>query len=84
MAGGMCQKALNLERSNGVERAESKCRKAKHHDLWYGLGPPAEFRRVPMHCLLHWSGQVQHLLPRLYALGAQEMHGLQSSTEDPD
>ena len=62
---GMCQKALDLERRNGGERAESKCRKDKDHDLWYGPGPPAEFRRVPMCCLSHWSGQQQHLLQRL-------------------
>ena len=40
----MCQKALDLEISNGGERAESKCRKDKDHDLWYGTGSPAEFR----------------------------------------
>ena len=45
-----------MERSNGGERAESKCRKDKDHDLWYGAGSPAEFRRVPMRCLSHWSG----------------------------
>ena len=59
------QKALDLERSNGGERAESKCRKDKGHDLWYGTGSPAEFRRVPMRCLSHWRGQQQHLLQRL-------------------
>ena len=41
------------------------CRKDKDHDLWYGAGSPAEFRRVPMCCLSHWSGQQQHLLQRL-------------------
>ena len=65
LTGGMCQKALDMERSNGGERAESKCRKDKDHDLWYGAGSPAEFRRVPMCCLSHWSGQQQHLLQRL-------------------
>ena len=61
-----CQKALELKRSNGGERAESKCRKDKDHDLWYyGPGSPAEFRRVPMCCLSHWSGQQQHLMQRL-------------------
>ena len=45
----MCQKALDLERSNGGERTESKCKKNKY--LWYRTGSPAEFRRVPMHCL---------------------------------
>ena len=46
-----------MERSNGGERAESKSRKDKDHDLWYGAGSSAEFRRVPMCCLSHWSGQ---------------------------
>ena len=40
-------------------RTESKCRKDKDHDMRYGTGPPAEFRRVSMRCLSHWSGQ-QH------------------------
>ena len=31
--GGMCQKALDMERRNGGERAESKCRKDKDNDL---------------------------------------------------
>ena len=31
-----------------------------HHDLQYRPGPPAEFRRVSMRCLSHWSGQQQH------------------------
>ena len=51
----MCQEALDLERSNGEERIESKCRKDEDHDLRYGPGPPAEFRRVSMRCLLHWA-----------------------------
>ena len=34
----LCQEALDLERSNGVERTESKCRK-DDHDLRYGPGP---------------------------------------------
>ena len=62
IAWGMCQEALDMERSNGEERTDSKCRKDKDHDLWYGTGPPAKFRRVSMHRLSHWSGQQQHLL----------------------
>ena len=46
-----------MERSNGEERSESKCRKDKDHDLRYGPGPLAEFRRVSMSRLSHWSGQ---------------------------
>ena len=61
-----CRKALDLERSNGGKnRAESKYRKDKDHDLWYWPGPPAEFRLVPMCCLSHRSGQQQHFLQRL-------------------
>ena len=30
------------------EKGLSKCRKDKDHDLWYGTGPLAEFRRVSM------------------------------------
>ena len=56
IAWGMCQEALDLERSNGEERTESKCRKDKDHDLRFGTGPPAEFRRVSMRCLaLEWA-----------------------------
>ena len=79
---GMCQEALDLERSDGGERTESKCR--KDHDLWYGPGPPAELRRVSVCCLSHWSGQQQHLLQWLQALGAQEISGLKRLTNDPD
>ena len=79
----MCQEAHDLERGNGGERAESKCRKDKDHDLWYRSGPPAEFRRVSVHCLLHWSGQQQHLLQRLQALGAQEMQWAQALDKRP-
>ena len=80
---GMCQEALDLERSNGEERTESKCRKDKDHDLRYGTGPPAEFMRVSMRCLSYWSGQQQHLLQRLQALGAQEMQWAQALEKGP-
>ena len=46
-------------------------------------GPPAEFKRVSMHCLSHWSGQQQHLLQRLQALGAQEMQWAQAFDKGP-
>ena len=80
---GMCQKALDLERSNGKERTESKCRKNEDHDLRYGLGPPAEFRQVSICRLLHCSGQQQHLLQWLQALGAQEMQRAQVLDKGP-
>ena len=52
-------------------------------DLRYGTGPPAEFRRVSMRCLSHWSGQQQHLLQWLQALGAQEMQWAQALEKGP-
>ena len=83
IAWGMWQEALDLERSNGEEMTESKCRKDKDHDLRYGTGPPAGFRRVSMRCLSHWSGQQQHLLQWLQALGAQEMQWAQVLEKGP-
>ena len=78
----MCQETLDLGGSNGGERTESNCRKDKDHDLWYGPGPPAEFRQVSMRRLSHWSGQ-QHLLQRLQALGTQEMQWAQALDKGP-
>ena len=57
VARGMCKEGLDRERSNGGERTESNCRKGEGHDLWYGPWPPAEFRRVSIRRLSHWSGQ---------------------------
>ena len=57
--------------------------KDKDHDLWYGPGPPAEFRQISMRHLSHWSGQQQHLLQRLQALGAQEMQWAQALDKGP-
>ena len=84
IARGMCQEALDLERSNGGERTESKCRKDKDHDLWYRPGPLAEFRWVPCaicctgvgsnsifcNCCKHWVHK--------------KCSGLKPLTKDPD
>ena len=72
-----------MERSNGEKRTESKCRKDKDHDLPYRTDSPAEFNRVSMCRLLHWSGQQQHLLQWLQALGAQEMQWAQALEKRP-
>ena len=59
-----------------------KCRKDKDHDLRYGTGllqSSGEF----MHPLTHWSGQQQHLLQWLQALGAQEMQQAQALEKGP-
>ena len=79
----MYQEAIDLERRNGEERTESKCRKDKDYDLRYGTGPPAEFRRVSMRHLWYWSGQQQNLLQWLQALGAQEMQWAQVLDKRP-
>ena len=69
-----------MERSNGGERAESKCRKDKDHDLWYRAGSPAEFRRARMCCLgshsIFWKG-CKHWVHK-------KCSGLKLLTEDPD
>ena len=61
----------------------SKCKKDKDHDLWYGPGLPTEFRRVSMPCPSHWSGQQQHLLQWMQAMGAQEMQWAQALDKGP-
>ena len=65
------------------EKGLSKCMKDKDHDLCYRPGPPAEFRRVSMRSLSHWSGQQQHLLKQLQALSAQEMQRAQVLGKGP-
>ena len=44
------------------EKGQSKYGNEEDHDLWYKPGPLAEFRRVSIWCLSHWSGQQQHFL----------------------
>ena len=58
-------------------------RKDEDHDLWYGPEPLAEFRRVSMCHLSHWSGEQQHLLQWLQVLGAQEMQWAQALDKGP-
>ena len=79
----MCQEALDLERSNGEERTESKCRKDKDHDLWYGPGPPSEFRQVSMRRLCGASRN------SIFCYGCKhwvhkKCRGLRRLTKDPD
>ena len=68
-----CVRRLLTWKEAMEEKGLSKCREDKDLDLWYGPGPPEEFRRVSMCSLSHWSGQQQHLLKQLQALSAQEM-----------
>ena len=57
-----------MERSQGEEGIEGKCRKDEGHDLWHRPGPLAEFRGIPMRCLSYRSRQQQHLLQWLQLL----------------
>ena len=52
-----CVRRLLTWKEAMEEKGLSKCRKDKDHDLYHRPGPPAEFRRVSMRSLLHWSGQ---------------------------
>ena len=78
-----CVRRLLIFKEAMEEKGPSKCRKAKDHDLWYRPGIPAGFRRVSMCSLSHWSGQQQHLLRQLQALGAQEMQRTQVLGKGP-
>ena len=84
IASGICQEALDLERSNGEERTESKCRKDKDHDLQYGTGPPAEFRRVSMRRLSHWSGSNSIFCNGCKHWVHKKCSGLKCLKNDPD
>ena len=41
-----CVRRLLTWKEAMEEKGQSKCRKDEDHDLWYGPGPPAVFRRV--------------------------------------
>ena len=78
-----CVRRLLTWKAAMEEKGLSKCRKDKDHDLWNRPGLPAEFRRVSIRSLSHWSGQQQHLLKQLQALGAQEMQRAQALGKGP-
>ena len=78
-----CVRRLLTWKEAMEKKGQSKCRKDEDHDLRYGPGPPAEFRQVSMRRLSHWSGQQQHLLQRMQALGAQEMQWAQVLDKGP-
>ena len=70
-----------MERSNEGERAESKCRKDKDHDLGYGAGSPAEFP-----CAVYRTGAGSN---SIFCKGCKhwvhkKCSGLKHLTEDPD
>ena len=79
-----CVRRLLTWKEAMEEKGLSKCRKGNGHDLWYRPGPPAEFRRVSICSLSHWSGQQHHLLKQLQALGAQDCRELKCLAKDPD
>ena len=84
LIGGMCQKALDMERSNGGERAESKCRKDKDHDLWYRAGSPAEFSEFPCAVCRTGVGSNSILCKGCKHWVHKKCSGLKRLTEDPD
>ena len=73
-----------MERSNGEERTESKCRKDKDHDLRYRTGPPAEFRQVSMRHLSHWSGSNSIFCNSCKHWVHKKCSRLKCLTKDPD
>ena len=81
IARGMCLEDLDLDRSNGGERAESKFRKDEDHNLWYGPGPPTEFRRVSM-CTGVGSNSIFY--NGCNHQGHKKCSGLKCLTKDPD
>ena len=80
----MCQEALDLERSDGRERAESKCRKDEDHDLCTGLDLMQSSGEFPCAICRTWMGSNS-----IFCNGCKHwMHkkciGLKLLTEDPD
>ena len=71
-----CVRRLLTWKEAMEKKGLSKCR--KDHDLQYGPGSPAEFKRVSMCSLSQWSEQQQHLLLWLQVLGAQETQWAQA------
>ena len=65
----------DFERSNGGERTNSK---GKTRIMICGTSLDLLQSWVSMRHLSHWSGEQQHLLQRLQALGAQEMQWAQA------
>ena len=66
-----------MEKSNGEERIESKCRKYKDHVLRYKTGPPAEFRRVSMGSNSIFCNGCKHWVHK-------KCSGLKRLKKDPD
>ena len=84
IAWGMCKEALDLERSNGEKRTESKWWKDIDHDLRYGPGPPAEFNEFP--CAVCHTGVGSN---SIFFNGCKhwvhkKCSGLKHLTKDPD
>ena len=73
-----------MERSNGGERTESKCRKDEDHDLWYRPGPPAEFRGVPCAVCRIGVGSNSIFCNGCKHWVHKKCSGLKRLTKDPD
>ena len=74
IAWGMCQEALDMERSNGEERQR----------LWSAVRDWTSCRRVSMRCLSHWSGQQSIFCNGCKHWVHKKCSGLKRLKKDPD
>ena len=79
-----CVRRLLTWKEAMEEKGQSKCRKDKDHDLWYGSGPPAVFRRVS--CAVCRTGVGSN---RIFCNGCKhwvhkKCSGIKCLAKDPD
>ena len=79
-----CVRRLLTWKEAMEEKGQSKCRKDKDHDLWYGSGHPAVFRRVS--CAVCRTGVGRN---RIFCNGCKHwLHkkcsGIKCLAQDPD
>ena len=78
----MCQEALDLERSNGEERTESKCRKDIDHDPvwdWTSCRVQTSFHAPSV--ALEWAATASSAMA--VSTGCQEMQWAQALEKGP-
>ena len=79
-----CVRRLLTWKEAMEEKGQRKCRKDKNHDLWYGSGPPAVFRRVS--CAVCRTGVGRN---RIFCNGCKhwvhkKCSGIKCLAKDPD
>ena len=80
----MCQEALDLERSNGEERTESKCRKDKDHVLRTGLDLLQSSGKFPCATFHTGVGSNSSFCNGCKHWVHKKCSGLKRLTKDPD